>query len=187
MPDRDHVRVAWEWVAPVVTGTVGVAGIITTYLSGNRQTSTALTGAQRQVNAQAAVAREERSQRRLETAYVELQRAVDRYASWADATMPLNSPPGYDAHPLPPPGSVVEEASALQVYWSPTVRTLVTSWAAARNKFAVNASVARTNALQGRYPAEAWQKAPQLNGELHDAADKLLAQMNAELLPTAAG
>lgn len=32
-------RMAWEWVAPVVTGIVGVSGIAGTYLNGRRQTT----------------------------------------------------------------------------------------------------------------------------------------------------
>jgi hypothetical protein len=67
---------AWEWVAPVAgsvaTVVIGVTGIVTTYRAGNRQQDTALMVGRQQVDAQVAVSREERQQRRLEEAYLEM-------------------------------------------------------------------------------------------------------------------
>src|SRR4051812_555107 len=74
---------AWEWVAPVVTGAVGIAGIGGTVWSGNKQANTAKknaeiqadmarTAAQIQAGTAVGLADTERRQRRLEDAYVEL-------------------------------------------------------------------------------------------------------------------
>jgi hypothetical protein len=50
-PHRYRFGMAWEWVAPVATGLVGVAGIASTYLNGRLQTNTSVQ-----------LAREERTQ-----------------------------------------------------------------------------------------------------------------------------
>jgi hypothetical protein len=97
---------AWEWVAPVATGLVGVAGIAGTYLNGRLQTNTSVR-----------LAREERTQNRLERAYLEVQRVVERYAQWADATMPIVGAAGHDPHPpLPGNDGQMLEAAALRLY-----------------------------------------------------------------------
>ena len=58
----DHNRlVAWEWVAPVTTGTVGVAGMLFTWLATKQNSDDA-----------GATAKEARVQQRLENAYIEL-------------------------------------------------------------------------------------------------------------------
>lgn len=80
---------AWEWVAPVAgsmaTVIVGVAGIVATYKAGNRQQATALAVAVagQQADAQVATAPEERQQRRLEEAYLEMLSVVTNIRYWA--------------------------------------------------------------------------------------------------------
>jgi hypothetical protein len=106
---------AWEWVAPVATGVVGVAGIVGTVLSGRQQSSVTLQ-----------LAREERTQGRLERAYQEVQRVVERSGRWADSAMPMIGGPGQDLYPLhPEDDSQTLEATTLRLYWSPEVRKLI--------------------------------------------------------------
>lgn len=159
---------AWEWVAPVATGLVGMAGIAGTYLNGRLQTNTSVR-----------LAREERTQNRLERAYLEVQRVVERYAQWADATMPFMSGAGHDPHPplLENDGQMLE-ATALGLYWSPEVRQLVQAWTDARNRLAVQSSTARVHETLN---ADAWMKAPELKQAIRDTGEALLARMSEEL------
>jgi hypothetical protein len=160
---------AWEWVAPVATSVLGVAGIAGTYLNGRRQT-----------NVTVQLAREERTQGRLERAYQEVQRVVDRSAQWADATMPMVGGLGQDLYPPPPENDgQVLEASALRLYWSPEVRRLVQAWTDARNRLAGHVLAAR---ISEKFRDGAWLTAPEFKQALRDAEDALLARMSHELL-----
>jgi hypothetical protein len=159
---------AWEWVASVVTGLVGVVGIAGTYLNGRLQT-----------NASVRLAREERTQNRLERAYLEVQRVVEHYSQWADATMPIISGTGHDPHPpLPENDGQMLDATALRLYWSPEVRELVLAWTDARNRLAAQSLAAR---VHERLNADAWMKAPDLKQAIRDAEEALLARMSEEL------
>jgi len=159
---------AWEWVAPVATGLVGVAGIAGTYLNGRLQTNTSVR-----------LAREERTQNRLERSYVEVQRVVERYAQWADATMPIISAVEHDPHPpLPQSDGPMLEATALRLYWSSEVRGLVQAWTDARNRLAAQSFAAR---VHEKLVADAWMKAPELKQAIRDAEDALLTRMSEEL------
>ena len=100
-------RMSWEWVAPVAaasgTAIVGVTGILVTARSGQRQQTTALEVAQQQADAQVAVAREERLQRRLEAAYLELLTAITEFRYWAFTVYPMitSKADDYTMPPLP--------------------------------------------------------------------------------------
>jgi hypothetical protein len=160
---------AWEWVAPVVTGIVGVSGIAGTYLNGRRQT-----------NVTVQLAREERAQDRLERAYLEVQRVVERSAQWAASAMPIVGGSGQDLYPPPPADDAqVLEASALRLYWSPEVRELVQAWTVARNRLAGHVLAARSSEP---FRGEAWLAVPELKQGLQDAIDALVARMSRELL-----
>jgi hypothetical protein len=101
-------RMAWEWVAPVVGGIVGLAGIIAAYKSGSKQQETALRVVRDQVDGQVAVAREERQQRRLEAAYLELLSAITQVRYWIDTVYPLFMKAGQS--PMPPTPELPEPA-----------------------------------------------------------------------------
>jgi hypothetical protein len=160
---------AWEWVAPVVTGVVGVAGVAGTLLSGRRQ-----------ANVTVQLAREERVQARLERAYQEVERVVERYGQWAVATMPFMTVGEHNPHPPPPPGDhgLALEATALRLYWSPEVRRLVQMWTEACNQLMVQSISAQVHVSLTQ---AAWLKAPGLKEELHNAEEALLARMAYEL------
>ena len=160
---------AWEWVAPVGTAVVGIAGIAGTVISGRWQ-----------ANVTVRLAREERAQARLERSYQEVQRVVERSAQWAASAMPIVGGPGQDLYPLPPEDDThTLEASALRLYWSPEVRQLVQAWTNARNHLVIYVSAARsTEALRD----QTWMKVPELKQALRDAEDALVARMSHELL-----
>jgi hypothetical protein len=160
---------AWEWVAPVVTGVVGIAGVAGAVLSGRRQ-----------ANVTMQLAREERVQARLERAYQEVERVVERYGQWANATMPFMTVGEHNPHPPPPPGEdgLALEATALRLYWSPEVRRLVQAWTEARNRLMVQSMAAQAHVSLNQ---PAWLKAPGLKEALRDAEEALLARMAYEL------
>ena len=162
-------RMAWEWVASVGTAVVGVAGIAGTVMSGRWQ-----------ANVTVRLAREERTQARLERSYQEVQRVVERSAQWAASAMPIVGGPGQDLYPLPPEDDAhTLEASALRLYWSPEVRQLVQTWTNARNHLVIYVNAARTTeALRD----QTWMKVPELKQALRDAEDALVARMSHELL-----
>ncbi|MDY6998785.1 MAG: hypothetical protein SW019_19485 [Actinomycetota bacterium] len=88
---------AMEWVAHVATATVGVAGIVGTWLTANR----GLAHERR-------LATEARQQQRLENAYVDLLDVAERVGHWAQLAWPVldTDPPA----PVPEMPSLVEQA-----------------------------------------------------------------------------
>jgi hypothetical protein len=137
---RSMGLMAWEWVAPVagsVTAVaVGITGIVATYKAGNRQQATALAVARQQSDAQVAVAREERQQRRLEEAYLEMLAAITSIHYWVYTVYPIitQTPEQFTMPPLPElPDSASKEA-LWTAYWSPRVEQLMKNWEAAVRK-----------------------------------------------------
>jgi hypothetical protein len=127
-------RVAWEWVAPTATAAasiaVGVTGIIATYRAGSRQQTTALAVAQQQADAQVAVAREERQQRRLEEAYLEMLSALTSIYYWVFTVYPelTETPEQYTMPPLPELSDNARKEALWTAYWSPRVEQLMGEW-----------------------------------------------------------
>jgi hypothetical protein len=132
--------VAWEWVAPVagaVTGVaVGLAGIIATYKAGNRQQATALAVVRQQSDAQVAVAREERQQRRLEEAYLEMLAALTGIHYWLFTVYPMitQTPEQFTMPPLPELTDSARKEALWTAYWSARVEQLMKDWEAAVRK-----------------------------------------------------
>lgn len=108
----------WDWVGTLV---VGVAGIIATYMAGARQQKTALAVVRQQIDAQVAVAREERQQKRLEEAYLELLSALRLVHYWVFTVYPpmTNKPEGYTMQPLPELPDSAQKEALWTAYWSP--------------------------------------------------------------------
>jgi hypothetical protein len=132
--------VTWEWVSPVAgavgTVTVGVAGIFATYKAGSRQQNTALEVVRLQAETQVAVAREERQQRRLEEAYLEMLAAITNIHYWVFTVYPVftQSAEQFTMPPLPElPDSASKEA-LWTAYWSPRVEQLMRDWEASVRK-----------------------------------------------------
>lgn len=162
---------AWDWVGSVVTGVVGIAGIYGTGRAARDQRRAGLE-----------LAREDRQQRRYESAYLELYRTIDRITEWTENALPdWPAPEGYD--PLPePPRAVADEANALQFYWSPEVRALMREWAEARNRFVRVFMVARDDRRRtGQIPQRLYTNAAQHRAAMADAAARLTGQVVKEL------
>jgi hypothetical protein len=128
---------AWEWVAPTASATaaiaVGVTGIIATYRAGSRQQATALAVARQQVDAQVAVAREERQQRRLEEAYLEMLAAITSIQYWVFTVYPMmaQTPEQYTMPPLPELADNARKEALWTAYWSPRIEQLMEEWESA--------------------------------------------------------
>src|ERR1700735_900546 len=75
--------VAWDWMAPMGTAVVGLAGIAATYFSGGRQAATAREVTEHQSEALLLAQREERHQRRIEAAYPALLDVLSKLRHWA--------------------------------------------------------------------------------------------------------
>jgi hypothetical protein len=86
---------AWEWVAPVVTGAVGVTGMVITLLAGKQARDAARVDA-----------REAREQQRLETAYVSLLDMAERAGQHVQMMCPVVD----TRQPLPEMPSYAEQA-----------------------------------------------------------------------------
>ena len=109
---------ALDWIAPVATGTVGVAEIIFTWLTGKQARDDA-----RQT------AREARLQQRLENAYIELLDMAERVGHWAQSAYPFfdTNPP----QPVPSLPSLEQQArteALVRAFGSDKVRERMESW-----------------------------------------------------------
>ena len=127
-------HVTWEWVAPtagsVAVVVVGVAGIVATYRAGGRQQDTALAVVRQQADAQVAVAREERQQRRLEEAYLEMLAAITNIYYWVFTVYPIvtKTPDQFTMPPLPELPDTARKEALWTAYWSPRVEQLMKEW-----------------------------------------------------------
>ncbi|MCR3740247.1 hypothetical protein BS35_002802 [Actinomadura glauciflava] len=132
IPDTEIV--AWEWVSPVATSVggfgIGLAGIVATYKAGNRQQETALAVAKQQADNQLAVAREERQQRRLETAYTDLLVMLSHVNEWLLRVYPMMTATKeeFTMPSMPEIPNRIEAEAALTAYWSPAIRRLMDDW-----------------------------------------------------------
>jgi hypothetical protein len=172
-------HMAWEWVAPVAgsaaTAIVGVAGIVATYWAGGRQQETALAVARQQANLQVAVAREERQQRRLEEAYLELLSAVAMIHYWVFTVYPIitHKPEDYTMPPVPEMPDYGQKEAMWTAYWSPRVEQLVKEWEAAVRELQ-NAGIALNIAHStGKKGQESGIDQPALLKELPDRKNKV--------------
>lgn len=121
---------AWEWVGPISTAVVGVAGIAAAYVSGQRQVATALNVSDRQAETLLLAQREERHQRRLEAAYPPLLDVLAAGDAWAWQVDSFATGDSGRSEPPPMPDDVrrLSERGALTAVWSPQVSALVREW-----------------------------------------------------------
>jgi hypothetical protein len=138
---------AWEWVAPMGTAAVGIAGIVATYLSARQQAFTARQVSNQQAQTLLLAQRVERNQRRIEEAYPLLLDSLSQAKNWAmrvDDYMYGNT----DERPPPPPDSAFElmDHGSLVAVRSPRVADLLEQWSKAdgrrdRSHFSSNSSI----------------------------------------------
>ncbi|GAA2278366.1 hypothetical protein GCM10010402_38740 [Actinomadura luteofluorescens] len=109
---------------------IGLAGIVATYKAGNRQQETALAVAKQQADNQLAVAREERQQRRLETAYTDLLVMLSHVNEWLLRVYPMMTATKeeFTMPSMPEIPNRIEAEAALTAYWSPAIRRLMDDW-----------------------------------------------------------
>jgi hypothetical protein len=123
---------AWEWVAPVGTATVGLAGIAATYLSGRRQVSAARDVAHDQAEAALRSQREERQQRRIEGAYTVLLEVVGEGLAWLDLAygvdVDFSSKEKGKLPKLPERISNIHLNGSLNAVCSPAIRDMTLRW-----------------------------------------------------------
>jgi hypothetical protein len=123
---RQYPVVAVEWAGPVATGVVGLGGIAATYFSGRRQISSIRQVALDQAAASLAAQREERHQRRIETAYPVLLDVLAEGAEWIWRTDAFMTGDTTDDRPPDQPERVknLAQHGSLTSVWSPEVARL---------------------------------------------------------------
>ncbi|WP_084026952.1 hypothetical protein [Mycobacterium avium] len=108
---------AWEWVAPVATATVGIAGIIFTWLTGKQARDDAR-----------ATAWEARYQQRLEVAYLELLKMAERAGQWAQFVYPVYQSGPPPETQLPTFEVQADTAALLKAFGSDAVQERRETW-----------------------------------------------------------
>jgi hypothetical protein len=117
--------VAYDWANTLTTAVpsvvLGRSGIIATYKAGNRQQDRALEITRQQSEAQVAVAREERQQKRLEGAYLELLTAITTMHYWVNTVYPVmtSTPEQFTMPPMPDLPDTARMKAQWTAYWSP--------------------------------------------------------------------
>lgn len=172
--------VSWSWIA---TAIVGVAGVISTYLAGARQQRATLEVATQHIEASAEAAREERRQRRIESAYTDMLTALRRVYYWVFTVYPLlvQTPEQYTMPPLPEPADPAASEALWGTYWSPRVEQLMDQWELAvrelrQGGWAVGS--ARPGSID---EVEAKNKLPELKQAVVDAFKAVRSQVGLEL------
>lgn len=109
---------AWEWVPHVATATVGVAGIVGTWLTANR----GLAHERR-------LATEARQQQRLENAYIGLLDVAERVGHWAQLAWPVfDTDPPQPAPELPSLAEQAHTEALVRAFGSENVLRQMKAW-----------------------------------------------------------
>lgn len=124
---RHTLLMAWEWVAPVSTASAGVVGVFFTWLTSWQGKRHAETVAREQHVHARELAREQRQQQRLETAYIQMLIEAERTGNWAtQAYSLLFAPPPLPE--LPSPDGWNPVAAQVNAFGSPQVKELMQAW-----------------------------------------------------------
>ncbi len=119
---------AWEWVAPVATGAVGVAGILGTWFTGKQSRDQALETLREQLGHDRLQAREAREQERLESAYLELLKMAERVGVWAQMIYPVMQSGEPPETPLPSLEVQADAAALMASFGTDEVREKLEAW-----------------------------------------------------------
>ncbi|MGH3484749.1 MAG: hypothetical protein ACRDPQ_16140 [Nocardioidaceae bacterium] len=92
----------YEWFALAATAGLGLAGIVATFWQAKQGREQTERVANKRLDHERSMAREERQQERLDEAYLQLLRLAGRAGAWAERVKPLmeNNPP-QEPPPLP--------------------------------------------------------------------------------------
>jgi hypothetical protein len=121
---------AWEWVAPAATGTVGAYGIFIAWLTGKQGRHHAETITRETLAHERLLAQEAREQQRLENAYVELLRMAERAGQWSQMVYPVVSSGQPPNTPLPSLEVQADTEALVKAFGSQEVRDLLDVWRA---------------------------------------------------------
>lgn len=177
------VGMAWEWVAPVVTGAVGLGGIVFTWLTGKQSRDQAVATLRQQLDHDRLQAREAREQERLESAYLELLKMVQRAGIWAETVYPLlgQSPD----IPLPSLDIQADAAALVAAFGTPEVEAKLQAWRSVLKKMIALAGVVPLQDTNSDFvsPNEpiAREQIEGLRPDERKARDDLGAQIQSEL------
>ncbi|QFS92294.1 hypothetical protein FIV07_16135 [Mycobacterium sp. THAF192] len=120
---------AWEWVGPVATATVGIAGIFGTWLNGKQGRDDARTLAGESLKHERLLAKEEREHKRLENAYLELLGMAERAGLWASNVHPfMDTDPPQPVPPLPSLESQAHIRALISAFGSEQVKSAMANW-----------------------------------------------------------
>ena len=122
----------WEWVGPVATATVGVAGIFGTWLTGKQGRDRAEAISRETLAQERLLANEARKQQRLENAYVDLLDMAERAGQWAQMVLPMidTNPPQPVPAELPSLEEQAHTVALVQTFGSDEVLERMKTWRA---------------------------------------------------------
>ena len=117
----------WEWLGSSV---VALAGIAAGILAAHRQQQTSLAVVSQQTQVQLEAAREERQQRRIEEAYLDMLKALSSVQYWVFTVYPnmTDTPEQYTMPPIPASDDIASKEALWTAYWSPRVEQLYDQW-----------------------------------------------------------
>lgn len=120
---------AWEWVAPVATASVGVCGIVFTWLTGSQGRSHAQVLAKQQQDHAERAAATARTQQRKAEAYVQVLEVVEQIGNWSQNLKPaLDTDPPRELPPLAEYSHQISSKARLLAFGSPEVQALWQTW-----------------------------------------------------------
>ena len=186
---------AWEWAPPLATVVVGVAGVTGTWLAGRNQGKIAIESAKIGTNSTQQLAREERNQRRIESAY----RSLDENLSVVEALLGRLVPsatrgPTLAIDEIPRnflKSSILAPLSADKLYHSPRVREIMEEF---DSEFALLQGFLTTINLLGSHLRDDVERMQALESDIISRSEGALRaiaqvrfQMSAELRGEASG
>jgi len=119
----------WEWVGPVATAAVGIAGIFGTWLNGKQARDDAKQLAGQVLTHERTLAEDARKQQRLESAYIELLEMAERASQWAHIAYPLmDTNPPAPVPDLPSLDSQSHVEALVGAYGSDEALSLLKVW-----------------------------------------------------------
>ncbi len=118
---------AWEWVAPVCTASVGVAGIAATFFTARQGRQHAEDVAAKKNAHDLDLVREQRQQQRRAEAYVEILTVAEQVGQWASAVVPMYDY-GQKVPELPDLAKQARANALINAYGSSKAITFYQAW-----------------------------------------------------------
>lgn len=120
----------WDWVAPVATAIVGIAGTTFTWLTGKQGRDHTEHLTQQRLDHEAEMAKDQRRQQRLADTYVDLLTFAYTMGAWANLVRPIldTDPPKELPVGIPPVDEQIRVEARAGAFASAEVRRLVKIW-----------------------------------------------------------